>query len=219
MKRLSFYVLSVAFLATGMSSCGKTTRGKMINDWKVASSTSEETFISMNGEDKTVMTETIADNAITQKFVHTFAGGDSSETGSTEGKVNVNSWAIKKDGTWTWNKEVEYVGAGGQGQKGITNQSGTWSFIAKNKEDGFKKNERVLFNVLSYEFTQQSLNNGTVVSTNSTVDTYLTGQSVMIFTVKDSNNKLLEMEMDSDSKYTIQNNNSQRINKLSVRLK
>lgn len=216
MRRITFYALSVAFLAAGMSSCGKTTRGKMINDWKVESSISEETSLNTDGN-KLVTTEVIMDNAVTTRHDHTFPGGDSSETSSFTGKVNVNSWAIKKDGTWTWTKEIEYTEGGGQ--KVITEQSGTWSFVSKNKEDGFKKNERVIFNVLSHKFTQIFMTNGSVISTDTSSDTYLTGEQAMIFTLKNSSNKLLEMEMESDSRYKTTTSYNQQIKKLNVRLK
>lgn len=215
MKRITVYALSVAFLAAGMISCGKTTRGKMINDWKVESSNLEEIYSTKTG-DKLVITEVIADNAITGKTIHTFAGGDSSETSDNMGKVNVNSWAIRKDGTWTWNKELEY--AGSTGQKIITEQSGTWSFITKNKEDGFKKNELVIFNILSSKLTQVFTTNGSTPSSNSSSETYLTGEKIMIFKIKDSNNKLLEMELESDSKHKSPTTDNQYTKKLNVRL-
>lgn len=215
MKRITVYTLSVAFLAAGMISCGKTTRGKMINDWNVESSNSEITFLGSDGE-KLVTNEVITDNSITTKYIQTSADGGT-ETSSSTGKVNANSWAIKKDGTWTWTRELEYSEGGGQ--KMITEQSGTWSFISKNKEEGFKKNERVIFNVLSYKFTQIFSTNGSVVSTDSESDTYLTGERAMFFTVKNSSNKLLEMEMDTEFKYKTETVDNQQTTKLTVRLK
>lgn len=215
MKRITVYTLSVAFLAAGMLSCGKTSRGKMINDWNVESSTSEITFLGSDGE-KLVTNEVIMDNSITTKYIQTSADGGT-ETSSSTGKVNANSWAIKKDGTWTWTRELEYSEGGGQ--KMITEQSGTWSFVSKNKEDGFKKNERVIFNVLSYKSTQIFLTNGSVVSTDSSTDIYLTGERAMFFTVKNSSNKLLEMEMDTEFKYKAEMVGNQQTTKLTVRLK
>ncbi len=215
MKKITVYTLSVAFLAAGMISCGKTTRGKMINDWNVESQTSETTYLGSN-EEKLVTNEVIMDNVVTTKYTQTSADGGTEATFST-GKVNANSWAIKKDGTWIWTKELEYSEGGGQ--KIITEQSGTWSFVSKNKEDGFKKNERVIFNVLSNKVTQIFSTNGSVVSTDSSTDTYLTGERNMFFTVKNSSNKLLEMEMDTEFKYKNGTVNNQQTTKLTVRLK
>ena len=213
MKRITVYTLSVAFLAAGMLSCGKTSRGKMINDWNVESSTSEITFLGSDGE-KLVTNEVIMDNSITTKYIQTSADGGT-ETSSSTGKVNANSWAIKKDGTWTWTRELEYSEGGGQ--KMITEQSGTWSFIGKTKGDEFKKNERILFNILSIKNTTVQTSNGSA-STSTSTDTYLTGETSMIFTVKESKKDELQMEAEGKNVYTEDSDVSTYTSKISVTL-
>lgn len=211
MKRISVYMLSVVFLTAGLISCGKTTRGKMVNDWNVVSSSQEYNYVSQTGE-KLLVTEVSADNSYTIKTTHTSPSDSTTETTSSTLTVVENSWSIKKDGTWIWKKHLRNP-SGSIQEDLITTQSGTWSFIKKNKTDEFKKNERVIFNVLLLEERQ-------ILSSDITTSTsYLTGEKSLIFSVKESGKKLLEMEYEANNLYSGSGSETQTlIKKLSVTL-
>lgn len=195
MKRASIYMLSVAFLTAGIISCGKTTRGKMVNDWKVITSSKEYNYSAQSGE-KLLMTEVEADNSYTIKSEHTNPGDSTTDTYISTWTVVENSWSIKKDGTWIWKRHLKSE-LGSDTDERIMTQSGTWSFIRKNKTDEFKKNERVLFNVLLSE-ERQIISLSDVTGSTS----YKTGEKSLIFSVKESSRKLLEMEYESNNLYS-----------------
>jgi hypothetical protein len=206
MKRASIYILSALFLAAGISACGKTTKGKMVNDWKVTSYNEEMAFVSSNG-DKDIHTISMTENSVTTAAVHTPATGPGS-TYSQTGTVKLHEWTIKKDGTWS---SVQEIGFGG-GNSTYTNkieQSGTWSFLRTTKGDEFGKNERVHFNILQSKSVENSTS-GQIVNTNSDEETYLTGEKVMVYTIKSSKKDALEMELENDYRFTQTsgNNNS-----------
>lgn len=214
MKRTLFYTLSVAFLTAGMVSCGKTTKGKMVNEWKVTSQTETSTSVQSNGN-KTEQTTTYSENAVTKTTVQTPSIGPALTTSQT-GIVNSNTLTIDKDGTWTWTQTILY-GSGNSTALSTDEQSGTWSFVGKTKGDEFKKNERVLFNVLSAKNTTVQTSNGSA-TTNKTTDTYLTGENTMIFTVKESKKDELQMEAESKNVYTDDSDVSTYTSKIAVTL-
>ncbi len=194
MKRTSIYILSALFLAAGISACGKTTKGKMVNDWKVTSYYEEMEFVS-NGEKGTNIVS-MTENSVTLSTVYTPSNGPV-ETNSYPGSVKLHEWAIKKDGTWSSVQEVTYP----NGNSAYTNrieQSGTWSFLRKTKGDEFEKNERVHFNVLQSK-TVETQSAGFV---NSTEETYLTGEKVMVYTITASKKDALEMELENSYAFT-----------------
>lgn len=214
MKRTLFYALSVAFLTASLVSCGKTTKGKMVNEWKVTSQTETSTNVQSNGN-KTDQTTTYSENAVTRTTVQTPSVGPVLTTSQT-GIVNSNTLTIEKDGTWTWTTTVLY-GSGNSTALSTDEQSGTWSFVGKTKGDEFKKNERVLFNVLSAKNTTVQTSNGSA-TTNKTTDTYLTGENTMIFTVKESKKDELQMEAEGKNVYTDDSDVSTYTSKISVTL-
>ena len=190
MKRTSIYILSALFLVAGISACGKTTKGKMVNDWKVTSYYEEMEFIS-NGEKGTNIIS-MTESSVTTSSVYTPSNGPV-ETNSYTGSVKLHEWTIKKDGTWSSVQEVTYP----NGNSAYTNkieQSGTWSFLRKTKGDEFEKNERVHFNVLQSKTVQTP----SVGPVNSTEETYLTGEKVVVYTIKESKKDILEMELEND---------------------
>jgi hypothetical protein len=207
MKKIFYYTLSVAFMATAMASCAKSTKGKMANEWKVTSYQEKSTDVQDNG-DKTVSTTTMTENAITMTTEDTPSGGSTTTTTRT-GTVSANDLTIKKDGTWTWTQNATIVENFGFTVTTTynTNKSGTWSFVGKTKGDDFKKNERILFNVLSESgSTVQTSGNTSLTSTSS--DTYLTGEYTMLFTVKESKGKSLELESEGANSSTYNNQTS-----------
>lgn len=192
MNRISIYALSMALTAFGAVSCGKTTKGKMANEWKVMSFEQTRTGVFSNYEDieKTVMDE----SRFTRELIHK-QNNTAEVTHSNPGTVNNHELTIKKDGTWTWVRDLTYDDA----NTTIIEQTGTWGFVGKTKRDDFKKNERVVFNVLAQKTTVIYLS-----GQESSNETYLTGENVLIYTVTASKKKELSLEMDFT--HTINNN-------------
>jgi hypothetical protein len=181
-------------LAVSISSCGKSSKGKMANEWKVTEMNSTSTDTQSNG-DKTVTTTSATETSATTTTVQT--SGSSSQTTTQTATIAVNDMKIDKDGTWTWNQDFTIVnGAVTQNTKGA--KTGTWSFVSKTKGDEFKKNERVVFNVLTDNSTVvNSVGSSSITSTSA--DTYLTGENVMIYTIKDSKKDELKLERDGSN--------------------
>ncbi len=218
MKKKIFYLLIANVLMFGMLSCGKATRGKMINNWNVDSFNREYTSLDNDGS-KSVSIETISGNVQVKKTIDYPENGGAPQTDIQTGTVNENSWVIKKDGTWISIKDIFY-GESGAVTRIVAEQTGTWSFIQKSKEDGFKRNERVVFHVLSSKTTNTYMNQGSVIGTSFSNLSYSAGDRLMIFTIKKSKGKLLEMESEID--YSVsdsENNNQQTSGKTSITLK
>lgn len=170
MKKIFYYTLCLAFCVPAITSCKKSTKGKMVNEWRVK--TYKET----------------TPNGI-------FIMSDSP-----------NEISIKKDGTWTWNREYKstallFGGSIYATNASTTQQSGTWSFVGKTKGDVFKKNERVIFNILFEETIDKhtySPNNAVFQdNTEYTSNTYLVGEKVVIYTVAESTRKELKLTSES----------------------
>ncbi|MNK18895.1 hypothetical protein D3C87_371110 [compost metagenome] len=205
MKKILIYSLSIALTAIGVASCAKSNKRKMANEWQVTSFEQTRTGIASNYEDieKTVMNE----NNFTRELIH--KQNDSIEViHSNPGTVNNHVLDIKKDGTWTWVRDLSYDGV----NTTIIEQSGTWSFVGKTKSGDFKKNERVLFNVLLKETT-------VIYQTGEefSEETYLTGENVLIYTVTESKRKELSLEMDFTNKLNY-NGNPETTDKLSQKI-
>ncbi len=178
----------------GITSCAKTTKGKMINEWKITSFENSETYVSTLG-DKHTSIYSMTDQTVTDKTVLEPASGPSS-TSSETGTVNKHELAIKKDGTWSWTIDVTFVD-GNKTNNETMIRSGTWSFIGQTKGDDFKKNERVLFNVLEMTTRETETVDQSVTYDETGKETYSTGQTTMVYTVTESKNKKLEMELES----------------------
>jgi hypothetical protein len=141
----------------------------------------------------TNMTET----AYTKQFSTSFNGVAIVDESS--GIVNVHELILKKDGTWALNRDFTEQYENGASSKVVFEQTGTWTFVGKTKGDDFKKNERLLFNVLTEKKNSVYTNNDQVVVSQFTSnDTYLTGELVLIYTIKESKNKELELELVND---------------------
>lgn len=83
--------------------------------------------------------------------------------------------------------------------------SGTWSFIGKNKEEDFKKNERVLFNTMATTRSTTTVNtigNSSNTSTDTGSSTYKLGENVTIYTVVESKPKALELKSEAGGSTT-----------------
>ncbi|WP_343636186.1 hypothetical protein [Fluviicola sp.] len=212
MKKIAGIALNIA-LITVLAACGKTTKGKLVNDWKVVSSFEEQEFRNANDE-HTVNTLTTTDNEVTSStFYHPPTGPE--VTNSQTGTLNAYEFLIKKDGTWSSVREIAF-GSGASSSVSRIEQSGTWSFLKKNKSDDFKKNERVHFNVLNSKEVETSSSGGTVVSSSSAVNTYATGEKVLVYAIKTSKKDELEIELEKNSAFT--NNSGTSTNSLIQKL-
>lgn len=194
----------MALLVIGLVSCGKSNTSKIANNWGVVSSEEEYDNVSTNGwrnYSKISFTETTI-----SIFSQQTPPGDPTTTSQSLGKVSENILNIKKDGTWAWNQEWSYEGE----QSGMllhttlkTVQSGTWNFIAKTKGDDFKKNERIVFNILSKTSTYSQTQNQVPTNNNSSTTTFLAGENTMIYTIAKSKNKELQLELEESSQSTV----------------
>jgi hypothetical protein len=192
MKKIAVYTLSIAFIAAGMTSCAKSTKGKVTNDWKIVSYLKTDSFYNAGGQSDTITTN-MTETSLTQHSVITDNG--MALTYDNTGTVNAHSLTIKKDGTWSRSQDLTFDFGNGNQQRTVIDQSGTWTFVGKTKGDDFKKNERILLNVLTNKRTSNQINNQVVVAQNSNSDTYLTGENVWIYTIKESKRDELELEL------------------------
>ena len=199
MKKIFLSVLSIALVAGTMSSCGKTSKGKISEDWNVTKI--EYTDSDTQSGTTTTSSSTTTINGTTLTRVSTNGG----TTTTTNGTANKYTYTIKKDGTFEANTDVTYV-TSGTGYTTTTNQvnktTGTWSFVGKNKTDDFKTNERVVFNTLSSTgTTTTTYTSGSTsqTSTSSDTDTYKVGENSSIYTVKESTGKKLVLASEWDN--------------------
>lgn len=206
MKRISIYSISAALLVVfGMTSCGKTTKGKMTNEWKITSFESTETNVNTMGTKHTSI-YSMTDKTVTDKTVIEPTTGPAS-TSSETGTVNKHEWTIKKDGTWSWTVDVTFVDGNKTRNESVV-RSGTWSFIGKTEGDDFEKNERVLFNVLEMNTSETETTNQQVTYSDAGKEMYSTGKNTMVYTITESKNKKLEMELESKKVYSDDSNGS-----------
>lgn len=179
MKKFSYFTF-IVFAAMAIVSCAKTNKGKITNSWRVVG-----------------YYEQVSDPDTTYSY----------STGDAPG--NSNQLTIDKDGTWTWNKVstssgVVFAGTVFLHNKESATQQGTWSFIQKAKGDDFKKNERLLFNILSESTSSsQTGGGGNPVFPDTTISssqTWLTGEKTILFTVVKSSRD--ELQLESKSSHT-----------------
>lgn len=219
MKKIFICTLSVAFLTVGLSSCAKSSKGKMANEWKVTEYSETSTDTESNG-DKTVTTTTMTESTVTMTTESTPSGGSTTTTTQT-GTVNTNEMTIEKDGTWTSTRDItstdEIFGVTVTTKMTMT-ASGTWAFVGKTKGDDFKKNERVLFNTLSATNTTVTTPNGGTSTTSTSTDTYMTGENVMVYTVVESKKDELQLEAEIGNTYTSGSNTSSVKGKTTITL-
>lgn len=206
MKRISVYTISAVLLAvSGITSCAKTTKGKMTNEWKITSFENTETYVNSMGSKQTSI-YSMTDMVVTDKTILEPVAGSSS-TSSETGTVNKHELTIKKDGTWSWTVDVSFVDGNKTRNESVV-RSGTWSFIGKTEGDDFEKNERVLFNVLEMNGSEIETTNQQVTYNDSSKETYSTGKNTMVYTITESKNKKLEMELESKKVYSDDSNST-----------
>jgi hypothetical protein len=200
MRRIVSYTLSTVFLAAGLAACAKSTKGKVANEWKVVSYVRSESYSDPDQDYSNSLTMNLTETSFTQKSMNT--NGGLSVNSVYSGSVNAHEMTIKKDGTWSWKRDMTYDYGNGDGNKIVDEQTGTWTFVGKTKGDDFKKNERLLFNILSETRTSSQITNQVVVNQFSSNETYLTGENVLIYTIKESRKKEMELEWVNDVSIT-----------------
>lgn len=198
MRTTSIYLLSGLVLLVGLSACAKSTKRKVANEWKVTSFTEQGSSVSDG--DKTTSTRTITESTITSSTLYEPAAGPSYTT-EESGVVKLNDFTINTDGTWSTIQEFVYSYSGGVTTEVHIERSGTWSFLAKTKGDDFKKNERILFNVLKMNSISVQKTNGIVTDQESSGTVNLTGKETEVYTVTKSKKDQLELEMESHNTF------------------
>ena len=148
-------LLFVAALGAGtISSCSKSNKGKLSGEWTLSSMTSTET--STNGNPSVTDTDVTTLDGSTVTIVS--SSTDGSATSTINGTVATATWTIEKDGTWTRTTDMTYTitePTYSYSAQSVNTESGTWSFIGKNKTAELGKNERVAMSVLASTTTSK----------------------------------------------------------------
>lgn len=200
MKKLIIVGFSAALLAGGVSSCKKTSKGKMANEWSVAEMNHKDVTTNSNG------TGTFVINMTTDKVTITDTDVDGA-VNIVNGTVEELSYTIEKDGTWssvtnyTTTISNESVGITYTSKEVNTNTaSGTWNFLGNVEE--FKKNERVVFNTLKENdksvetISITSLDDEVITSTDDSE--FANGENSKIYLVVESKKKELELSYEEN---------------------
>lgn len=185
MKKLIYFVVAATFAASIVTSCGKTTKGKMDGEWTIASSSETETDLSSSPNDS----YTTSINGSSYTTVDVYNGATTTDVGV----VNSATWTIKKDGTWERTTVITQTN-GSTTYKITRTHSGKWDFLKSVSKD-YKNNERVIFHVLEDKYTRVTTN-GSVSSTYSDNDSYLDGQESFIYIVTESKKNTLSFNLD-----------------------
>jgi hypothetical protein len=205
MKKLFVYGLGVLFIAGSATSCGKSSKGKMDNNWKVTNWEDTRTETENNG-DMTVTKTTSDGTTIKMETTSTPSGGSPTVT-TTNGTVQKLTYTIKKDGTWSQEIDVTFTSTftGGSVSQQVQNTiEGKWDFLKGVGE--FKKNERIVFNTTkeTNKSTQTITIGGTPgnPSVSASTSEYADGENSQIFVILESKGKELKMKSETSSKYT-----------------
>lgn len=182
MKKILLFVAAAALVSGTMSSCAKSTKGKMAGEWNLDSMSTTQTSIS--GGNTTTNSTTISGSAITQ----TSTSGGSTIT--MAGVLNTGTFTINKDGTWSRVMSTTFTGTGYSSTQAVTT-SGNWDFAKGVGE--FKKNERVIFSTLSESTNSTDIFAG-ITTTSTSSDSYLDGENTEMFVITESKRKSLTME-------------------------
>jgi len=205
MKKTIIYGLSFAFIAATATSCGKTTKGKMSNEWSATELSSSSTTTNADGDVETTSWSSTDGATFTMTQTYTPSGGTSSSL-TLDGTVNEFSYTINKDGSWSSVTDMTFsIDLGGgisQTQQTRDENSGTWTLLGKNKTGELKKNERVVFNTLSSTSTETSTITGSTPDTETSTNTYAEGENPEVMMVVESKGKMLKLKKETNNAYT-----------------
>lgn len=221
MKKLVYLSISTLLIAGMIVSCGKTTKGKVSNEWKVTAYSN--TSVSTQGATSITQKENGTETTYTMTFP-----GDDPKTGT----IQQHTMTINKDGSWetTFNRTmVEVESLSGMSIKTTTvkqtSESGTWSLLGKNKSEDFKKNERILFHILDAKTTTHSTAISTIAGTSTTNETTTSNSTTIpelnavegqIWIVEESKKDLLKLK--STKKLTNNKNGISQVTTNSITL-
>ena len=189
MKRLFYFAVATALVATTAVSCGKSTKGKMDGEWTI---NEWERIVPSISDNDTYTTKINATS-----YSESFTSG--STTTTVTGTVNQATWNIKKDGTWDKVVDFTYV-SGSTTYKYTITSSGKWDFLKGVSKD-YKNNERVVFNTLNSKSTRVTTVGGSSY-TNSSSDTYKDGEVSTVYLITESKGKSLKLSADGSNDYS-----------------
>lgn len=205
MKKLFILGVAASLLIGGISSCKKTSKGKMSNEWTVSTLKSSSTNTDSDGG--TSVTDISFDNkTIQEKIVSTSDLG--SFTSEREGSVVEFTYTINKDGSWESVNHVDWINESGALKSVISNKvttSGIWNLIGKNKSKDLKANERILFNTLSQDIsnvTTITIDGASESSSTSSKNVYAAGENFTTYLIVESKSKELELSKEFDQMRT-----------------
>jgi len=212
MKRVFILGLSASLLVGGISSCRKTSKGKMANEWTVSAYNSEYKSTDGNG-DVYNSTEVLNGSVLNRTSTYSPNGGVSS---TMQSSTTVSAWTytLAKDGTWSMLSNTTFTGLDSTFndltwefdtftlvETNIEEMSGVWNFIDNAGSEDFSKNERFMLSFLKGDFvnTRKEGNSAPVTTTNSAV---LDGTSeTMVYTVVESSKKELMLKAESTESF------------------
>lgn len=194
MKMKNYFTMLTLASAVILSSCGKTTKGKMDGEWTIESYTEKSTTTSGG----LTSTETTTYSGNTVKTVTEYPGSTTTKTGT----INEATWKISKDATFERTESFTYVDQVG-GQTITTTVvnvvSGNWDFLSGIGEH--KKNERVVFHPTS-ESTKRTVVSGSLTTNSEEKHTYLEGEVSEVYVVVESKKKSLELKFEGSNSNT-----------------
>lgn len=218
MKHIYSIVMTMSFVIMIGFSCTKTNTHKVSQKWKIIQFSSVRKYMGSDGDYYTD-TRTEDENSYTTTSVSLYG------TNESVGSINENTLTINKDGTWSSSKSISF------NEKSqmpfydlnanityITEKSGFWHFLSKNKKDGegFIKNEKITFYTLKekwreiedshYSFTGPQPDS-TLKSTKVNEFNYEDSDNFKTYIVEESKKDLLKLKIVSSSSYG--ENNSQ----------
>lgn len=198
MKNICFTILVLSLLTGGISSCKKSSTRKISNQWTVTSSEEQSADTYADGSNLASFFN-VNGNAV-NRFVSSQDANGVNQTSSSSGIINLYEYIINKDGTWSSTKNYTIIISSVKNITYISELSGTWNFVKKNSSDDFKKNEKVLFNVLSDKHTAIQIEGPETYQTESK-HTFLPGENVLIYKVLESKTKKLKFQYEKGATY------------------
>ena len=209
MKKTLILLFAAALGSGAMSSCSKSNKGKLSGEWTLSSWTVTDTDTYGNPS----VTDTDVTTYDASTFTMVSSSTDGSATSTINGTINSATWAIEKDGTWTRTRDVTYTitePTYSYTAQVIATESGTWSFIGKNKTAELGKNERVAMSVLASTNATTATYTAGGISTSDTstgADTYAEGENVETYLIIESKSKELSLSQVGASSYTSTDSN------------
>ncbi|MFA5574599.1 MAG: hypothetical protein WC994_06035 [Brumimicrobium sp.] len=187
MKKLVMLTF-ISLMAGGLlSSCSKTTKGKISGDWNVDYYAVEyKSQDYLNESSETEIEEWRGKN-------YTYKHIDIDGTVHTlQGTVKDARLSIKKEGTWERILDYQVVDGNSIETYYIT-QSGTWDFLSGKGTGDFKKNERIILNI-------------TKIKEGSDEYEIPKGEISGTFIITESKKSLLKMEIEEGYRYLSKGN-------------